>query len=381
MGTSFEKNGVRTNATVADVAKRAGVSAMTVSRVVNGAAAVRDETRRRVENAIAELDFVPNGVARGLTTRKTGALGLIVPDIANPYFTMIVHGAEIVARRAGYRLLLCNSEADPALERQYVEHMISHRVDGLLLAPAGDASKQNVAFLLRRRMPFVLIDRTVHGLECDVVQGDSVDGAAKLVRHLLILGHRRIALIIESDAVSTARERLQGYRVALAAADVEESPELICRTTADRAGGHAAMQHILELDPPATAVFAVNNMTALGAMQAISERGLNVPEDIALVCFDDVEHLTVLSPFMTVMNQPTERFGALAVERLLERIDKDEGAPRTIMLPPELIVRQSCGFELAQRRSLAVGDPASAEPVTRKGLRIVSKGPQSDELG
>lgn len=369
------------NATVADVAKRAGVSAMTVSRVINGATAVRAETRRRVETAIAELDFVPNGVARGLMTRKTGALGLIVPDIANPYFTMVVRGAETVARRAGYRLLLCNSEADLTLERQYVEHMISHRVDGLLLAPAGDDSKENVSFLMRRRVPFVLIDRTVRGLDCDVVQGDSVAGAAKLVSHLLKLGHRRIAVIIEPDDVSTARERLQGYREALAAAGIEESSELVCRTTADRAGGYTAMQRILDLVPPATAVFAVNNLTALGAMQAIGERGLAVPEDIALVCFDDVEHLAVLSPFMTVMNQPTERFGAMAVERLLERIGKDDGAPRSIVLAPELIVRESCGFERAQHQSPAVVDAASAELVARKGKPLVRKATQSNEVG
>lgn len=348
-----------TNATVADVAKKAGVSSMTVSRVVNGTARVRPETRRRVQLAIDELDFLPNGVARGLMTRKSGTLGLIVPDIANPYFTLVVRGAETVARRAGYRLLLCNSEADLEQERQYVEHMISHRVEGLLVAPAGDGSKDNVGLLIRRRVPFVLIDRSVAGLSCDVVQGDSVDGALKLVSHLLRLGHRRIAVIIEPDDVSTARERLRGYCQALVCAGLEVSSELIHRTTADRAGGYAAMQRVLELAPPPTAVFAVNNLTALGAMQAIRERGLEVPEDIALVCFDDVEHLAVLSPFMTVMNQPTERFGVLAAERLLERIASDDDAPRSIVLLPELIVRESCGAKARDRFS-AVADTANS---------------------
>ena len=138
---------------------------MTVSRVINGGVGVRPETRRRVERAVAELDFVPNGVARGLMTRKSGTLGLIVPDIVNPFFTMVVHGAETVARRAGYRLLLCNSEADLGQERQYVEHMISHRVEGLLIAPLGDRSKANLALLERRKVPFVLIDRSGSRLE------------------------------------------------------------------------------------------------------------------------------------------------------------------------------------------------------------------------
>jgi LacI family transcriptional regulator len=333
-----------TNATVSDVAKRAGVSKMTVSRVINGGNGVKPETKRRVERAIAELDFVPNDMARGLMTSKTKTLGLIVPDIVNPFFTMVVHGAETVARRAGYHLLLCNSEADLGQERQYVEHMISHRVEGILIAPIGDRSKQNLALLARRKMPFVLIDRSVAGIKCDLVQSDGVDGARKLVSHLISLGHRRIAVIIEQDDVSTARDRMTGFKEAHAAARLKIAPELVIRTSADRAGGYAAMQQILGVRPPPTAVFAVNNMTALGAMQALRERGLAVPKDIALVCFDDVEHLAVLSPFLTVVNQPTEMFGALSAQLLLDRLaSQDAGPRRRIVLPSDLIVRESCG--------------------------------------
>jgi LacI family transcriptional regulator len=333
-----------TNATVSDVAKRAGVSKMTVSRVINGGNGVRPETKRRVERAVAELDFVPNGVARGLMTSSTKTLGLIVPDIVNPFFTMVVHGAETVARKAGYHLLLCNSEGDLGQERQYVEHMISHRVDGILIAPTGDRSKANLGLLARRKMPFVLIDRTVAGMKCDVVQSDGVEGARKLVAHLLSLGHKRIAAIVEHDDVSTARERLAGYKEAFAAVKQKLVPDLVIRTTADRAGGYGAMQQILALRPPPTAVFAVNNMTALGAIQALRERGLDVPKDIALVCFDDVEHLAVLSPFLTVVNQPTEMFGALSAQLLLDRLaSEDSGPRRRIVLPADLIVRESCG--------------------------------------
>ncbi len=352
------------NATVADVAKKAGVSTMTVSRVINGGVGVRPETRRRVESAVAELDFVPNGVARGLMTRKTGTLGLIVPDIVNPFFTMVVRGAETVARRAGYRLLLCNSEADVGQEREYVEHMISHRVEGLLIAPSGDRSKANLSLLIRRRVPFVLIDRSVAGLKCDLVHADSVAGAKKLVNHLLSLGHQRIAVIIEADDVSTARERLQGYREALKEANLKFAPEAIIRTTADRAGGYAAMRQILELKPQNTAVFAVNNMTALGAMQALRERGLSVPNDIALVCFDDVEHLAVLSPFLTVVNQPTELFGAHATQLLLDRIVNDDGGQRrSIVLPTELLVRESCGAKTETPMSRVGQRVAMAKPL------------------
>jgi len=332
------------NSTVRDVAKRAGVSAMTVSRVINGAVGVRPETRLRVERAVTELDFVPNGVARGLMSSRTNALGLIVPDIVNPFFAIVVRGAETVARRAGYRLLLCNSEGDLGLEKQYVEDMISHRVEGVIIAPVGDRSKPNLLQLVRRKLPFVLIDRSVAGLASDSVQADSVAGATKLVRHLISVGHKRIAVIIEPDNVSTARERLQGHSDALKEAGIPFSPELVIRTTADRAGGYGAMQQILGMSPRPTAVFAVNNMTALGAMQAVREHDLVVPKDIALVCFDDVEHLAVLSPFLTVINQPTEMFGTLSAEILLHRIAGEATGPRRrVVLQPELIVRESCG--------------------------------------
>jgi LacI family transcriptional regulator len=337
------------NATVRDVAKRAGVSAMTVSRVINGGAGVRPETRRRVEKAITELDFIPNGVARGLMSSKTGALGLIVPDIVNPFFAVVVRGAETVARRAGYRLLLCNSESDLALERQYVEDMISHRVEGLLIAPVGDRSKGNLMPLVRHKFPFVLIDRSVAGLDGDIVQADSVAGARELVRHLISVGHRRIAAIMEPDNVSTARERLQGYRQALERAGIAFDPELVMETSAGRAGGYSAMHQMLSVSPLPTAVFAINNMTALGAMQAIRERGLVVPNDMALVCFDDVEHLAVLSPFLTVVNQPTETFGTLAAQLLLDRIaGKASERRRRVVLQANLLVRESCGAKLAE---------------------------------
>jgi LacI family transcriptional regulator len=349
------------NATVRDVARKARVSAMTVSRVINGSASVRPETKRRVERAIAELDYVPNSVARGLMSSKTGTLGLIVPDIANPFFTMVVRGAETVARRAGYRLLLCNSENDLELEREYVEEMISHRVEGLLVAPVGDKSRANLSPLIRREFPFVIIDRSVAGFDCDLVQADSVAGARKLVSHLISIGHRRIAMIAQPDNVSTGRDRGQGYREALEAGAIAYDPEIVIETpAADRDGGYRVMKQILALPNRPTAVFAINNMTALGAIQVIRESGMVVPDDMGLVCFDDVEHLAVLSPFLTVMNQPTETFGTVAAMLLLDRIGGRLGDwPRRIVLQADLIVRVSCG---AKRQSSILRGPAAELP-------------------
>src|SRR4051794_25376149 len=201
--------------TIRDVAALAGVSSMTVSRVINESARVSPSTRRRVEDAIAELGYVPSRLARGLIRQRTGTLSLIVPDVANPFFTLIVRGAEDVARRAGYRVILCDTRADLALEREVIEEMIAHRVDGILIGPVGDRSRDHLRRLERFRIPFVLVDRSLPGIEADTVVGDSTGGARRLVEHLVGLGHRRIGMVVESEEVSTARDRRRGYGDAL----------------------------------------------------------------------------------------------------------------------------------------------------------------------
>ena len=331
------------NSTVRAVAKLAGVSPMTVSRVINNAENVAEGTRQKVLRAIAELDYVPNRLARGLTSRRSSTLGLVVPDVVNPFFTLVLRGAEAAARRAGYRLLVCDSENDPRREREYLEDLVSYRVDGLLVAPARESSKAGLLPLLRRGFPFVLIDRSIANLDCDLVQSDNVAGARRLTEHLIAIGHRRIAHLVDSDDNSTGRERLQGYREALQAAGIEGSDALLYHTSVDRIGGYRAVQSMLAGQPWPTAIFAVNNMTAVGAMEALRERGLSVPGDIGLVCFDDVEHLAVLSPFLTVMDQPAETFGTLAAQMLVERVEGKGGdSGRRIVLKSELIVRESC---------------------------------------
>ena len=329
--------------TMQEVARKAGVSAMTVSRVVNGDKGVSAETQRRVEETIRALDFVPNRVARGLVSQKTQTIGLIVPDVVNPFFAPVVRGAESAARKAGYRVLLCNSEGDLRLEREYIEDLVAHRVEGLLLAPACDRSRSSVLSLFRGGFPLVLIDRSLPDADCDLVVSDNANGAHRLIEHLIAVGHREIAHITDAEDTSTGQDRLRGYREALKAGGVSYHPELVFRTTVDRIGGYRATQEILARDPLPTVIFAVNNMTAVGAMEALRERGLSVPKDMGLVCFDDVEHLAVLSPFMTVIDQPAETFGSLGAQLLLERMaGKASPRPRRIVLQTDLIVRESC---------------------------------------
>lgn len=317
---------------------------MTVSRVINGREGVDTDTQRRVEEAIEALDYVPNRIARGLISQKTQTIGLIVPDVVNPFFSPVVRGAETSARKAGYRVLLCNSEGDLRLEREYVQDLVSHRVDGLLLAPVSDSSKHCVFPLLRRNFPIVLLDRALPDLNCDLIVSDNAAGARKLVEHLISIGHREIAHLTDADDTSTGRERLRGYREALEAAGISYREDLVLRTTVDRIGGYRATQQVLAFDHLPTAIFTVNNMTVVGAMQALRERGMSVPEDMALVCFDDVEHLAVLSPFLTVIDQPAETFGSLGAQLLLERISGKAGPrSRRIVLQTDLVVRASCG--------------------------------------
>jgi LacI family transcriptional regulator len=333
--------------TIHDVAEAAGVSAMTVSRVVNGNPRVSDETRKRVDAAIVELDYVPNQLARGLIRRHSQTLGVVVPDIANPFFTMAVRGAEQIAWRNGYRLILCNTRSEVDREREYLEELIAFQVDGVMLAPVGDKSRSNLQFLTTNELPFVLVDRTVRGYVGDVVHGDNRRSARTLVEHLIALGHERIAIVVEPTSVSTARERLSGYRQALEAAALEFRSSFVITTSAidPRAGRDAAFA-LFDLPETPSAIFAVNNIVAIGVADAARERQLSIPRDIAIVCFDDLGYASHFHPFLTVMAQPAESFGTTAMQLLLDRVTGgDESGVRNIVLPAHLQIHESSGPE------------------------------------
>ena len=329
--------------TLRDVGKRAGVSAMTVSRVINGRAGVDAETQRQVEEAIEALDYVPNRIARGLISQKTQTIGLIVPDVVNPFFAPVVRGAETTARRPAIACCCataratCGSSANISRtsSRTASRACCSRR----RATTRATASSRCCGGTFRSSCSIARLP----DLDCDLVVSDSASGARRLVEHLIAVGHREIAHLTDADDTSTGRERLRGYREALAAAGIPYREELVFRTTVDQIGGYRATQQVLALEPLPTAIFTVNNMTVVGAMQALRERGLSVPEDMGLVCFDDVEHLAVLSPFLTVIDQPAETFGSLGAQLLLERISGKAGArSRRIVLQTDLIVRLSC---------------------------------------
>jgi LacI family transcriptional regulator len=318
---------------------------MTVSRVINGSAGVSEDARGRVQAAVARLGYVPNRLARGLIQRKTGVLSLIVPDVANPFFTMILRGVEDVAWRAGYHVILCDTQGDLARERAYIEDMLAFRVEGVLIAPVGDRSSAHVRLLKRNGVPFVLIDRAIDGFETDLVHGDSVGGARQLVEHLIELGHTRIGMVTETTDISTARDRQQGYRDAIEHAAIPFDQELVAESSAiDPRVARESTLRLLDLTDPPTAIFAVNNIAAVAVVEAARERGLAIPEQLALACFDDSELASRLDPFLTVMAQPAETFGTLATQLLLDRVyGRAQERRRIVVLPPEFIIRRSCG--------------------------------------
>jgi LacI family transcriptional regulator len=223
--------------------------------------------------------------------------------------------------------------------------MVAFQVEGVLIAPVGDRSRPQLRRLSRNNVPFVLVDRSITGYDADLVQGDSVGGARQLVEHLIELGHRRIGMVTEATDVSTARDRLQGYREALERAGIESDPELVVESSAvDPDAAAQATLRLLGLVDPPTAIFAVNNIAVVGVVEAARQEGYEIPRDLALVCFDDIEHVSRLYPFLTVMAQPAETYGTIATQLLLDRLSGRAGQRRRIVvLPADLIVRKSSG--------------------------------------
>lgn len=336
-------------ATIKDVARRAGVSTMTVSRVINNSGYASQEARERVARAIAELDYLPNALARSLRHRQTKTVALVLADIGNPFFIAVARGAEQVASAHGFSLLFCNTGESRDAEDAHLSVLLQKRVDGVLLVPTGD-DDPGVARLGARGVPTVLIDRRVGGAPADLVRGDSERGAYELVRHLIGLGHARIALITGPLGLSTAADRAAGYARALREAGLPVSEALICADDFSLEGGRRSTRRLLALDPRPTAIFGGNTLIAFGAFQALRAAGLRVPEDVSLVTFDDLPEAWLMSPFLTTANQPADEIGRRAAELLFERLGGRGGpAPREVVLPAELVVRRSSAPPSAAR--------------------------------
>ncbi len=330
-------------ATIIDVAREAGVSTTTVSHVLNGTRTVAEPTKQRVLAAIELLNYEVNSLAQSLKSDRSQTIGLLVTDISNPFFTSLVRGVEDIANAAGYSVMLCNTDENPEKEHTYLRMLRRKRVDAILMAPTG-VRQPLLDQLMGLGFPLVCIDRTTPGTTCDSVLVDNVGGAFQAVSHLIELGHRRVGVITGLSGVGTTNERLEGYMQAMADRGISISQELVRVGNSRLDGGFREMLALLDLPVPPTAVFTTNNLTTLGALGALNSRQVAVPDDMAIVGFDDFEWAAVLRPRVTAVAQPTYEIGETATRMLIDRIEGRGGPePRRVVLPTRLIVRESSG--------------------------------------
>ena len=338
--------------TIFDVAKRAGVSKSSVSRVLNGGP-VSPKTRKAVLEAIEELGYRPSVAARGLVTKRSQTVGFVLTDVADPYYSEIIRGVEAALSEKGYSLILCSARWDNARELNYIRMLAEHRVDGLLVLSSLTTANEDALQTLSTEMerPVVFLDRSSPGTSFDSVGVDDFTAAAGAVRHLVNLGHARIAHVTGPLNYHSGVRRLQGYRHALAQAGIEIDESLIAEGNFTKRGGYEAAVRLLSLKNRPTAIFAANDISALGVWQAAREFGLRIPEDLALVGFDDIELLNLADIPLTTVRQPRYDFGYVGTQILLTRIEESEKPKkrRQVILPTELIIRRSCGHHLALR--------------------------------
>ena len=345
-------------ATIKDVAQDAGVSTATVSHVLNGTRPVSEELAERVRQSVAKLDYHPDRIARSLRTQRTHAIGLIVSDISNPFFSVLVRGAEDAASELGYSIMISNTDEDSEKERLHVTALRQRRIDGLLIAPT-EGADENVQLLSASGIPFVFVDRRIEGVRATCILSDNVGGAYAAAQHLLEHGHRRIGIILGLEGTSTSRERHQGYRAALEEAAAAEEASLVVRGDYRIAGGSRACNELLDLPNPPTAIFSLNNLMAIGVLCAIRERGMRFPDDISVISFDSPWWMDrVMSPALTYIGQEPYEIGRQAMCRLARMIDtaEQEPAEEIVRIPTRLEIRDSVSSPSARNRASAASN-------------------------
>ncbi len=347
---------------IKDVAEQAGVSTATVSHVINRTRFVREETRQKVLAAIEGLQYQPSAIARGLATNSTQTIGLIISDIANPFFTAVARGVQDEIHQRGYHTIFCNTDEDPNREDEYLRLLSARQIDGLIIAPTGLHSERLIR-MAQAGLPIVLLDRDTPGLDAPLVGVDNEGGAYQATQYLLELGHRQIAILVGMATISTQVTRFNGYKRALREAGLPLNESLVIRADSRSYSNQLALldtppsgfrtnnqmtptayyvlQRVLNSPPLPTAIFITNNEMTVGALHALRQRGLRCPEDISLISFDDHDWAPIFVPPLTVVRQPTYELGQAAAILLLKMLNHEEFAlPQP--LPVEFIIRESC---------------------------------------
>jgi len=342
---------MRQRKTLKDVAKEAGVSVSMASRVLGNYGYFSEETRSKVLKAAEKLNYKPDVIARGLKTRQTKAIGVIISDVVTFFFTTLVRGVEDVASQNGYSVILCNSDEDPTKEREYLLALYERGVDGLIVSPS-IGNHSYLKKLVRGGMPLVLVDRRIRGLKVPTVTVDNQTGSYEAVNYLINLGHRRIGIITGLKGVTTSEERLAGYKRALEKNHLSLDPELIKEGDYRREKAQEATQELLRMKNPPTALFVCNEPMTSGALLTLRENKVKIPEEMAIIGFDDPIWAPLTEPPLTAVRQPSYSIGTIACQALLQKLRKNNrGRPlhEEIVLKPKLIVRQSCGEKLKEQ--------------------------------
>ena len=336
-------------ATLKDVAKAAKVSQATVSRVLNDNPSVDVVLRDRVNQAVHALAYHPNRAARRLRAQSSNVIGLIISDIQNPYFISIIRGIEDSAYAQNLSIILCNSDEDIKKQAMYLNVMQAEQVAGIIFVPTLGTKGSALEPLIHSGVALTALDRNLDDIAVDTVKVDNVRGAYDAVKHMLDLGYRRIGIVIASIEITTGRERYEGYVKALDDAGIPLDTKLVKNGDSRSESGYRMTKELINAEHPPEAIFTGNNMVTLGALKAFRETGKRIPEDIALIGFDDMPWSGDLCPPLTAVSQPTYELGQEAVSLLRRRIAQPDAPVRTVILQTHLIERESCGAHLHRK--------------------------------
>lgn len=330
--------------TIKDVALRAGVSFTTVSHVLNGTRPVSESARVRVQQAVADLGYFPSAVARSLKTSETHIIGMLVPNVTNPFFAELTLGVEDFSHQTGYSVFLCNCDDDPARESRYLQTLVEHRVDGILLASAGGVNSRPHGWTAYG-MPSVIVDRSLPGVKADLIRIDHQAGARLAVEHLLGLGHTRIACISGPQDLEVSQLRANGWRQALAGAGITPKQSWLEGGDFSSASGYAAAREIFS-NAQVSAVFASNDLMALGVLRAAAELGLVVPGALSVIGFDGIEAGAYSYPALSSVGYSIRKLGEHAASLLIRRIETPSRSTQDLVLAPQLMLRESTAAPL-----------------------------------
>lgn len=335
-------------ATLKEVAKLAGVSTATVSNALNGTKYVSEEVMDKIQAAIQELNYQPNIVAKSLRVQESRIIGLLISDIANPFLTLVVRGIEEELAKSNYNILLCNSDSSVEKERKYLEVLIGKRVDGLIVSSAGNTGDY-FRSLDKSGVPIVFLNRCPEFMNSDVIMTNNIQGAYSATEHLIRHGYGRIAVITGPSSISTGKDRLIGYKRALEDYSVTLSDELVKEGMFTIQSGYDKMKELMEQETKPDAVFICNNSMTLGAYKYLKESGISIPDQIAVLGYDDPDWADIVDPPITTVRQPAYQLGVQAASLMLARI-KDRQVKREIMyMDTTLIIRRSCGCKVDQQ--------------------------------